>query len=76
MPDDYELTVTYLMREKIKFDVWVKKGYVLELALGYSISNVDTINFFSNWPYVSTKYEYTAWNVTDTTVQQRCEIKD
>ena len=74
MPSEYELNVTYLMREKIQFDVWVKRGYTLELALGYSISNVDTINFVGNWPYVTNKYEYTSWNVTDTTNQKRCEV--
>ena len=76
MPSEYELNVTYLMREKIQFDVWVKRGYTLELALGYSISNVDTINFVDNWPYVTNKYEYTSWNVTDTTNQKRCEFYD
>lgn len=67
MPSEYELNVTYLMREKVQFDVWVKKGYELELALGYSIKNIDTIKFSNSWPYVKNVYQYTAWNITDTT---------
>lgn len=52
LADGSQLNITYLMREKVEFSVWVKRGYVLELDLGYSISNLDTIKFLDRWPFV------------------------
>jgi hypothetical protein len=76
LSDGSTLNVTFLMREKIAFDVWVRRGYVTELALGYSVSNLDTIKFFDHWPYVENIYEYSSWNVTDITSLGRCEVKE
>lgn len=64
------------MREKVEFAVWVKRGYILELDLGYSLSNLDTIKFLDRWPFLENVFEYTSWNTTDTTSQNRCDIKE